>query len=604
MASKGASALTGAGTGAAVGTAIMPGIGTAVGAGLGAVGGYLLGDDEPAAPAYTPDAANFQYGLGAGIDANGNLMGRTQAEYDAAAQAERDAKAAKLAADLAALDPSSPTYEADKLALKAQAWSTRSTGPAGGPVVADTFAAQRTRELAGQQQGLAALGQDAYARAAPTQAMPGHITQAFSGGQSYLQGADAEARAAQLQALGGVQSQTQRFNDFADREQGPSAAQAQLQTGIDMAAKQQFGMARAQPGGGGAALRNAAFNAAGITGNAANSAAVLRAQEDAAFRAQQLQALGGAQQGAANAAGVAGQLRGADQSFAATQAGQANTDAAATNAFNQAQQNVEFQVGANNLTAAGQARGQNDLMTLGTVQGIQNLNNQIETVSQNKLNSGIAYEGAKAQGAGLTTQNNAVNNAQSNAETGMALGAISSGVGYYADSQKPQGGGGNNAGTMKSDVRAKKDIVPVSMSRRDFPDAPAEFAGMPSPDEHTRAQQLQALGGMGGFTAPNLRPAQGYEYSYKDPKSPGAGPGRFVGPMAQDLENLPGVVEKGPDGQKAINAPRLSLATASAVSEQQRRLDEIQAQIAALSGSRGTSYPVPRQPDYAAYGGR
>lgn len=608
MASKGASALTGAGTGAAVGTAIMPGIGTVAGAGLGALGGWLMGDDEPAAPAYTPNAGNFQYGLGAGIDANGVVIGGSPEERAARDQAFEQSMAelnAQKQAELAALPPGAPWVmaaainERYKQKFERLEQSHNATKPA-----EDNAAAQRTRGLVNQQQGLAALGEDAYTRAAPTQAMPGAIDFQASGGQGYLAGADAASRAAQLQALGGVKSQTQRLNDFADRAQGPSAAQAQLQAGVDMAARQQYGMARSQPGGGGAALRGAAFNAAGISGNAANSAAILRAQEDQAFRAQQLQALGGAQQGAATAAGVAGQLRGADQGFAQAQAGQANYDANAANTFNQGQQQVEFNVGQNNLTAAGQARGQNDMMTLGTVQGIQNLNNQIENVSQNKLGAGVAYEGAKAQGAGLTTQNNAVNNAQSNAETGMALGAISSGVGYYADSQKQPGGGNNNGGTMKSDVRAKKDIVPVSMSRRDFPDAPPEAAGMPSPEEHVRMQQLQALGGMGSFTAPNLRSAQGYEYSYKDPKSPGAGPGRFVGPMAQDLENLPGVVEKGPDGQKAINAPRLSLATASAVSEQQRRLDEIQAQIAALGGSRGASYPTPRQPDYAAYGGR
>ena len=87
MASKGASALTGAGTGAAVGTAIMPGVGTAVGAGVGAIGGWLLGDDEEQAPAYSPNAASFQYGVGQGIDANGVVIGGSPEE-----RAARDAQ--------------------------------------------------------------------------------------------------------------------------------------------------------------------------------------------------------------------------------------------------------------------------------------------------------------------------------------------------------------------------------------------------------------------------------------------------------------------------------------------------------------------------------
>ena len=33
-------------------------------------------------------------------------------------------------------------------------------------------------------------------------------------------------------------------------------------------------------------------------------------------------------------------------------------------------------------------------------------------------------------------------------------------------------------------------------------------------------------------------------------------------------------------------------------------MDEIKAQIAALGGMPGAAYPTPRQPNYAAYGGR
>jgi hypothetical protein len=617
MASKGASALTGAGMGAAAGTAIMPGVGTVLGAGIGAVGGWLAGDsgDKNAGTTYSPDQANFQYGPGYGVDANGNVVGQTQADRDAAYNTKlADINARRKAAwDAATANGSTASPEFGKTLegfrqefsdLDASQHAENQT-----PVAQDSVAAQRTRGLVDQQQQLSALGGDAYNRAAPTQAMPGSISQVQSTGQGRLQGADAASRQAQLAALGGLQSQTGALNQFANREQGPSAAQAQLQAGTDMAARQQYGMARSQPGGGGAALRAAAFNAAGISGNAANSAATLRAQEDQAFQAQRLQALGAAQTGAGMSAGYTGQLRQGDQSFAQAQAGQANFDAGAANQFNQGQQQVQFNVGANNLNAAGQARGQNDAMTLGTIQGIQNLNGQIEGVSQDQLNANIAYEQAKQGGANIGVQNKQVNNVQGNAETGMALGALSAGIGAYAQSQQTPGGGapgtqaqlaGSGApqsvpnGAPTSDIRAKKDIVPVSMSRQGFP-------GMPSSEEHARAQQLQALGGMGDFKAPNLRPAQGFEYSYKDPQADGAG--RYVGPMAQNLEHLPGVVEQGADGKKAINTPRLTLATASTVSEQQRRLDELQAQLAALRGTNA-SYATPQQPDYAAYGAR
>jgi len=573
--SKGKSALTGAASGAAAGAALGP-WGAAGGAVIGGIAGWLGGSDDKA-PSYDPNHQNFIYGLG----------------------------------------PS------------------------------DSYANQQSSRYDKQQQQLAALGDDAYNRAAPTQAMPDQISQVQSGGQGYLQGADAAGRAQQLAALGGLQSQTGALNAFANRAQGPSAAQAQLQAGVDMAARQQYGMARAQPGGGGAALRNAAFNAAGISGNAGNEAAMLRAQEDQAYRAQQLQALGAAQQGAGMSAGYAGQLRQGDQGFAQAQAGQANYDANAANAFNQGQQQVQFNVGANNLNAAGQARGQNDALTMGTIaasQGYDTLRNNVATANTQQNNN---FEAAKMQGAGLGSANFNAGVQQSNAETGMMLGALSSGAGAIAQQQ---------GGKPTSDVRAKTDIKPASVlaalggkytpeqtkqlymqglterygipaqlagahdanARSQGPDRSlAEFGAAPSAID--RRAQLAALGGAslpqpdtaaldeayrrqtGG--EPNLRPAQGYEYSYKNPEQHGAG--RYVGPMAQDLEHLPGVVEQGPDGTKNINAPRLTLANTAAVSEQQRRLDELERrqQLQALGGAPQPSpflRPDLRSPDYAA----
>jgi hypothetical protein len=581
--SKGGSALKGAASGAAAGAALGP-WGAVAGGAIGGVAGWLSGDDEQKAPEYTPDANNFQYGLGR----------------------------------------------------------------------SDSFASQQAKLYAQQQAQLQALGADAYNREAPTQAMPDSITQAQSGGQGYLTGADAAGRQAQLQALGGIQSQTGALNAFANRQQGPSAAQAQLQAGTDMAARQQYGMARSQPGGGGAALRNAAFNAAGISGNAANSAAMLRAQEDQAFQAQRLQALGAAQQGAGMSAGVAGQLRGADQSFAQTQAGQANYDAAATNQFNQGQQQLQFQVGSNNLGAATSARAQNDAMTLGALQGVQNINQQTQGLAQGSLNAGIALENAKAAGAGLGAQNFNAATQQGNIERAETMGAVSSGLGAAGQLLGAQNGGGGKNPQLTSDIRAKTDIRPTSVLSalsggrgngippdvaRQIADAHdanaaaagpdrslAEFGGLPSrvglgaagDARQARMQQLLALSANDRYAAaqegqkpstwgtgdllPDMRPAQGYEYAYKDPQENGAG--RFVGPMAQDLEHLPGVVEQKPNGEKAINAPRLTLANTAAVSEQQRQMDEIKAQIAALGGMPSAPYPTPRQPNYAAYGGR
>ena len=379
---------------------------------------------------------------------------------------------------------------------------------------------------------------------------------------------------------------------------------------------------------------------------------MLRAQEDQSFQAQRLQALGAAQQGAGMSAGVAGQLRGADQGFAQAQAGQANYDAAATNQFNQGQQQMQFQVGANNLGAATSARAQNDAMTLGALQGVQNINGQTQGLAQGNLNAGIAFEQAKAAGAGLGAQNFNAATQQGNVERAETMGAVSSGLGAAGQLLGAQNGGGGKNPQLTSDIRAKTDIRPASVLSalsggrgngippdvaRQIADAHdanaaaagpdrslAEFGGLPSrvglgAAGDARQERLRALMGAqppeaspmdGAYQGsnmpeteyPNLRPARGYEYSYKNPQENGAG--RFVGPMAQDLEHLPGVVEQKPNGEKAINAPRLTLANTAAVSEQQRQMDEIKAQIAALGGMPGAAYPAPRQPDYAAYGGR
>lgn len=569
MAGKAASAATGALSGAAAGSALGP-WGAVGGAVLGGVGGYLAGDDGGDAPTYTPDKRNFVYGLG----------------------------------------PS------------------------------DSYASLQSERYDRRQQELAALGADAYNRAAPTQAMPDRIDFVGSDGQSYLQNAGAQARAQQLQALGGYQNANSAIQQFANAPQGPSAAQAQLRAGTDAAMRQQYGMARTQPGGGGAALRNAAFNATSLQGNAANSAAMLRAQEDQAFRQRQLQALGAVQSGAAGYAGQVGALRGQDVGLAQMQAGQSNFNAQQQNAFNQGQQQMQFQVGANNLQAAGQARGQNDAMALGASAQSAGYDAMRNGLAANNYAAGRDYEAARAQGAGVGVQSTQVNNQQSNTELATMLGAGSAAAGAYAQMSKKA----ETAPT--SDVRAKTDIRPASVASalgggsrlpphvlealegsraRNAASTQVatdlgEFGGLPSRvglggagdarqermrqllalganERYSRAQEGQRPSTWGtGDLLPDLRGAQGYEYAYRDPERHGEG--RYVGPMAQDLEHLPGVVDEAPDGTKRIDAPRLTLANTAAVSEQQRRLDEIerrQRELQALG-----AYPVPAAPNVGA----
>jgi hypothetical protein len=93
--------------------------------------------------------------------------------------------------------------------------------------------------------------------------------------------------------------------------------------------------------------------------------------------------------------------------------------------------------------------------------------------------------------------------------------------------------------------------------------------------------------------ATDMRPAQAYSYKYKDPNQPGAAPGQQVGPMAQDLEKSPATaptVETRPDGTKQVNTPRLTMVNTSAIGEQQRRLDDQQAQLEEIARKQLEQY--------------
>lgn len=105
-------------------------------------------------------------------------------------------------------------------------------------------------------------------------------------------------------------------------------------------------------------------------------------------------------------------------------------------------------------------------------------------------------------------------------------------------------GGTILAGLLSSDIRAKKNIRPA---------------------------------GSAADAVANFRKAQSYEYEYKDPKSPGAGRGKYTGPMAQHLPK--GVTVKMPDGKVGIDPARLSLLSASAIGEQQKRLDKLERKV-------------------------
>lgn len=113
------------------------------------------------------------------------------------------------------------------------------------------------------------------------------------------------------------------------------------------------------------------------------------------------------------------------------------------------------------------------------------------------------------------------------------------------------------------------------------PNLPARFKGamMRFSDEKTKTdvgpselrEKFEELGG----DADAHRSVGSHVYKYKPEfhGEHGAGPGDKSGPMADELEHIPGVVVKGPDGIKRVDTGRLALSGASAVGQVVRKQD-------------------------------
>lgn len=190
-----------------------------------------------------------------------------------------------------AQDMAAFTYGRDPNAANAavnKAWQTGDAGLQVGQMAIDSGAGA-------QQQGQALLNQ--------------RTNDAVHFDSRHINQGDFGQQNATLGQLGGLEAQ-----------QGASAAQAQLQGGTNQAMASQLALARSGRGMGGnaAAMGQAQGNMAGIQANQANQAAMLRAQEDAAWRQRQASNLG-------NVAGMQSQQ--VSTNLSAGLAGQAQNDA-------------------------------------------------------------------------------------------------------------------------------------------------------------------------------------------------------------------------------------------------------------------------------------
>ncbi len=246
---------------------------------------------------------------------------------------------------------------------------------------------QALSQLAGgigaQGTGLMSAGNAAGQRGAPVTSYGSAVRQLQSGSQDA--GGQQYALANQLQTL-------------ASSPQGPSAAQAQLNMGTDQALNSQLAMARSGSGFGesSGAMANAQQNAAGLQSNAANQAAMLRANEDQAFRGRQLQALGMSGE-------ALGQGRAADLALGQQQIGQSQFGT--QTALSQQQMNDALRQG-----LIGQGLEAQNMGLSGQLQGInaqnQALASQYQGIdAQNQANQ-LALQAAQAQQQGTMNLEN------------------------------------------------------------------------------------------------------------------------------------------------------------------------------------------------------
>jgi endosialidase-like protein len=127
----------------------------------------------------------------------------------------------------------------------------------------------------------------------------------------------------------------------------------------------------------------------------------------------------------------------------------------------------------------------------------------------------------------------------------------------------------NEAGIWRAPMWDAEDRAAEARANRSvgrFPDVSGSEAG---------AQQM-------------VRSAPGYAYKYKDSAQAkfGEDDRTHYGPMAQDLEKTPmgaSTVVEGPGGTKMVDTPKLTLANTAAASGQQKELDELRRQLAALT---------------------
>jgi hypothetical protein len=498
------------------------------------------------------------------------------------------------------------------------------------------------------------------------------------------------------QAAQGTDTSTLR--NFYQQGPGPSAAQAQLQAGQDASMGQALAMARSgRNGTNAAAERQAMFQNAATNQQTNQAAAGLRANEEAAWRGQQLGAITAEQQAQAQGRGQQLQALG----YGLQERAQSDQTALGYGQLASQTQGLALQGGLGYGQLANQTQGLGQQYSLGAG-GLANQREQFggqlglgyqqlgESTMQNeadrqalaaKQQADLAFEAQKANieadakraagnreligkvlgGMALSDERNKTaivddggatatggdggdffskyaaffgggGNQQQEPEDETGYESMGNGIaglmgggggGMMGGGGAAAGGGGGMMGGMMSDAHSKERIQELESelertyaalggrrqqepqrARSDYqfwqhsPETAARGdaqrrASQPAPfPVDGDAYKLGYRASYGRDPGVDLRPARGYSYEYKDPSAPGAAPGRHFGPMAQDLERTPAgasTVRDTPNG-KIVDTERLTMVNTAALSEQQRRTEELERELEELRQQKAAEF--------------
>jgi hypothetical protein len=427
------------------------------------------------------------------------------------------------------------------------------------------------------------------------------VNKAWGTGDAAVQSGQQAAAAGNDVAYGGRQLLQQRTGDAAyfdsrdtgkpwaqyvaglEQQEGPSAAQAQLQAGTDKAMASQLALARSGRGFGSnaASMGQAQTNLATLDANQATGSAQLRAQENADWRRRQ-----------------AGNVLNANNQLLQSQS---QNDAMVQGMTGLGQQ-AYFQGAGVQQQGYGNANAGYQ-----TSVGAQNTGNQIRGT---QADLGKSYEDnqlrawAAANGYNLQEQQRDDQNTSAYVAGAAALISAMSDVRAKTNIRGDEGAGSDFGRGLYFDgtIERPKEMGGYDPTERQgFHSATARPAYAEAQVSAATPMQQQFFGA-DDFPRPELRPpdtdaldaaaqdavrkAPGSFYDYKDPGAPGANDRRNYGPMAQDLAATPAgstAVVKRPDGKLGVDTQRLSLVNTGALSAQQKQLDEMSAQLDALN---------------------